>query len=63
METKNTKVTLALGETIRTPQGLVLVVNTFNQKSLQRLADMGWPDYPRPTRKAVGPKRAVTSGR
>ena len=63
METKNTKVTLALGETVRTPRGLILVVNTFNIQSLQRLADMNWPDYPRPTRKAVGPKRAVTSGR
>ena len=49
---------LVLGETVRTPQGLVIVVNTFNILPLQRSCDRGWvePKLVRP--KQVGPRRA-----
>ena len=50
---------LVIGETVHTPRGLIIVVNTFNILPLQRSCDMGWME-PKPAKRAeVGPRRAI----
>ena len=49
---------LVLGETVRTPRGLIIVVNTFNILPLQRSCDNGWMEPKRTRPVQVGPRRA-----
>ena len=50
--------TLRLGDKVRTPQGLMLIVNAFNRPVLQRMLDAGFPPPPPPPKPVrFGPAR------
>lgn len=50
--------TLRTGDTVRTPQGLLLTVNAFNLPVLQRMSDAGFPPPPPPPKPVrFGPAR------
>jgi len=46
------------GDKVRTPQGLMLIVNDFNRPVLQRMKDAGFPPPPPPPKpRHFGPAR------
>lgn len=50
---------LRIGDTVRTPQGLLLTVNAFNAPVLQRMSDAGFPPPPPPPKPLrFGPRLA-----
>lgn len=51
-------ITLRNGDKVRTPQGLLLIVNDFNRPVLQRMKDAGFPPPPPPPKpRHFGPAR------
>jgi hypothetical protein len=58
MKNENTR-TLRIGDLVRTPQGLTLVVNAFNLPVLQRMSEAGFPSPPPPPKPVrFGPRLA-----
>lgn len=51
--------TLRIGDLVRTPQGLTLIVNAFNLPVLQRMSEAGFPPPPPPPKPVrFGPRLA-----
>jgi hypothetical protein len=51
-------ITLRLGDKVRTPQGLMLIVNAFNRPMLQGMLEAGFPLPPPPLKPVrLGPAR------
>lgn len=51
--------TLRVGDTVRTPQGLVLLVTEFNRPVMQRMWEAGFPPPPPPPKPVrFGPRFA-----